>query len=375
MFSSQSSRFSTVDVIPVHSPDDAWTFRMLSHAPIHTVARAMQMVTGGEDEWLALSESWTPLADLRRVGWGWEDAGLHVAEPAEGRYRIVVSGSEPAHVGDSAVRLLRCGQPSRRPDVAWWDEPTPVDPALLQHDFDIEFGFVPRLADPWHSGAAPLDSSLAGLFALLLPPDRVAMESHLQERGLLHPEPLRPAELSALTAAFATALDAVGEGLAQGPDGRLPARFTEELAHTLAWDRAPAAGLTDAAWRLRLLRRLQGQVLRTRRGRFADKRSRLDISTAVLEFSQRDRWYASPIPPAATLALVAVADGVGTHLSEVTSLLSAPIAALDRDCDAATEVLDRLALLSAPGAYGVITPEMRRLANHVVLRSPRTYLY
>lgn len=383
-----SPRFSIVEVRRIGDAEPERVFRMLADAPIRILARAMQLTTGDESSWVHEAESDWSLAELGRRGWDWEDDEPGCDEPLGPGYRVTITGSEPAEVGDSTVLLLRCGA-EHLPRFSWWDLATPIDPTLLQRDLDIEFGFVPRLVDPWRADGPAPGSPLADLCAHLPPIDRVALESHLEQQGLLHPAPLDAREATELTWAFAALGDTIGGGIPQGADGGLTAGFTEELAGTLGWEHMHTGALIDAAWRHRLMRRLHGRILTTNRGRLTSTRSKADIAMDAVGLSARDPWSGSRETGSA-LALLAIADGIGERLADVPSLFAEALSPLDaprgthphaefvgdrsRETlarDDLPDVLAGLALLSARGAHGVITPPMRRLANHLAVQPRR----
>lgn len=383
MFSEPTPQFARVDVGRIGHAAPAWSFEMPVDWSLRMLARVLAVATGVESEWLELDTSHTRIAGLGRRVWTPEDPTFHRIG-IDGDHWVSVAETRPAHVGDSMVRLLACDAEPPRARIAWWDGLTPIDVAQLQRELDCEFGFVPRVVEPWEcrtgvDAGSPLDNLLAALPSS----ERLALGARLEQRGILRPEPLKPHELARLTTSLAVLGDVVGDGWDQGTDGRLPAEFVSEAGRALDWPTAadgsaPVTRLIEVAWDQRLLRRLRGRVLRTHRGRLAERGIQRAVAVGIVHGTNAARWRHPQVSPAGALALLAVADGVGTSLAEVPRLLAGPLGALLEPDDkgwgapaaqdtGAASIPDRLALLSPPGEYGTITPEMRRLAHVVVL--------
>jgi hypothetical protein len=393
MFAAPSPRFVRVDVGHISDRSEPlWSFEMLKDAPLRSLGLALTIAAGDDEEWRELEDERRRIGDLGAV-WGGMRATAHTPIGASRQHWVAVSDGREALVGEPLVALRQAAPPARAPRVAWWRDATMVDPLHLQHELDDVFGFVPRTPEPWDYGApaSPLVSLLSRLPAF----ERLSLLTRIDQRGLLKADPLRSEELMALTTGLATFVGAIGDGIEQEDAPGALAEIGERVASELGWPpdapgrhgRPPGEDLVRASWDLRLLRRLRGRIVPTRKGRLADARAMTDVALEVLthRHHRRHSWAAS-FSPASTLALLAIADGVGDHLARLPAHLATqletartippdgmsdvyPIHSANPAEIALPDVLDALALLSAPGAFGRITLEMRRLAHVAITRT------
>lgn len=368
----------------------------------------------GNESWV-VSESWRESLGFGG-GWFFED-GLPAVdrgdrmldrrppvrmEPFPYDLDIVVRRAPDPTVGDARVSIVGADiDGSARAGSDWQTSVPPLRAEHVNHELTRRFGVVLPFFDsaslPAVHGIAPSRSLITELLEPLAPVRRIALRIHLESVGLTESAPLDGDVARQATQALRALIDVVGpDGTEQdSTTGWLPSDATDRVVADLEWDDVTAAATLDSfARRTRLVRRLKGRVVVTNLGRqlMVDP---VHTFAQIVESitSTRDRyWYGSDSSSFdRAAALLALADGSARGFGELAGFAEKAHAARATKvhdecsgwCDTPRhrasadsgrtdsvlrELIDGFLALSAPGAYGVVTPEIRAVAHAALLR-------
>lgn len=273
-------------------------------------------------------------------------------------------------------------------DSRWQSAPAPLRRAHVQLELTRTFGIILPEVDT--SGVAELSgevghsSPLVSLMLELPPERRLALRAHLMDAGLLDAAPMDEATADALLSGLSWLVDRIGPGgVAQDEHGDFPDSLAREIESAMDWapisDSPPSPGhaLLTLARSARFTRRLKGRILPTVRTRTI-KEKPLRALADMRDAAQRGRAFAYTWTPdhARTLGLLAIADGSGVGTGGVIRSVADGLRVLTcdglggSDGDAADiarkavrELMEALAPLGGPGAYGMLTPAVRAFAR------------
>lgn len=364
-------------------PELVRVFELPLYAPESWLPRAFDIATGQPSRF-------REICTATESEWGTAVAGepyVQLIEPVGDTVGSGVSGAETPGEGSPG---------SVAPH--WSEGAAPFRASHVQDELNLAFGFVPLEVSIagiiTRQPSLHLHSPIVRLLERLAPERRLALRVHLEDRELLRPPTLDLDDALSLTAGLRCALALLGEqGVAQGPDGWVSEHAVEQVERQLTW---PSSG--DALWdlvkRLRLARRLRGRVVSTTHGRSVVTNPKRFVAKLAHELLLQSASEHSSV--ATTLALLAIADGTASDLAALPSTILRGVAPPDEGNDdaeewsddysqwisqeeasslhldadlwrrapaAATAVSHLWSPLSAPGAIGALTPEMRTLAH------------
>lgn len=396
-----------VDVTVAGHPEYDRALELPSDAPRSWLAEAYLLSVGfeppSETESDAEDERWA-YPEPRRDAYGYRV----VPQESEGRLRlpsfphdaVMRKGySYDATLGDQAVAVLAddrgtdLGQPA---GTEWQTAVPPFQIDRVNEELAHRFGIVMP-----HFSRSSIDgverdirhsALIRSLFSGLTPVRRLALHAHLEDRGMLDSIPLAQADALSATEAMRTLLYRVGDGAVQDAEsGWLPAAFIADLAGDLGWEVDDAEVLVSFVREARMLRRLRGEIIVTALAKKLLSDPARGVST-VTDFvamgNRRSYCYTSRALPhfETAAALLAIADGSALTLADLPGLVAAISSLKDPDrkdrwdgymfggasdpstIDAQMEILAaRLRMLSAPGAYGEISPAMRAVARAALM--------
>ncbi|WP_435748759.1 hypothetical protein [Microbacterium sp. PMB16] len=390
-----------IEVSVAGHPDLTRVIEVPRRAPAHWVLDALRLsfgVEGDDDEYEDAEDEGPTFLDLDYWDPQVQEIELVGAPPG---MTMKVKGLFSPEVGDARVSLVDSQVLEPPASTAWQTAPPPFRREHVNLELARRFGtVVPQFDD---SGIAAPErgirhsSPIARLARSLSAVRRLALHAHLDEAGVLDATPPGRAERESSTQALRALLGRVGDdGVAQGDAGWMPAALLAEVVESLRWTDAgevsgidASAALMTVAREARLVRRLRGRVMVTNRGRslaLGQEHALDDVIDAVRDSGRGQRSWGGQ-PRDVTLAFLAVADGSARTLADLPDLVAAGRAAFDPSQDRFEAYLEssggqpfghtapahqpslmhvlseRLAVLSEPGAFGVISPAMRSIAR------------
>ncbi|WP_298863440.1 hypothetical protein [uncultured Microbacterium sp.] len=395
-----------VDVTVADHPEYDRTLELPSDAPRSWLAEAYlmsvgyeppsEMESGDEERWAYPEARWDPYGQVTRQTE--EERRLHL--PSFPHEAVMRKGYPyDATLGDQSVAVLDAerGTALGQPASAEWQTAAPpfrIDRVNeeLARKYGIVLPYFSRSSlDGVERGIRP-SSLIRSLFSRLTPVRRLALHAHLEDGGMLDNVALAQADALSATEAVRTLLHRVGDGVAQDAEsGWLPTAFTADLAGDLGWKAADVDALVSLVREARMLRRLRGEVIVTALGKkllTEPARGASAVTDFVAMGNRRSYSYTSRALPhfETAAALLAIADGSALTLADLPGLVAAVSSREDRDredrwdgcmfggasdagtIDAQMEILaERLRMLSAPGAYGEISPAMRAVARAALM--------
>lgn len=324
---------------------------------------------------------------------------------------LVLEGREP-EVGDPRVAIVGSEPDAPASIVGRWQNGTP--PFRVRHinnELAQRFGVVvPRFDDSGLERGHGIRSSsrLDSLLRSLAPARRLALLVHLEDSEILGDRPLELNTVESAIASLASLFDYIGAaGLAQDSEtGWVADSDVAVIVRTLGWTSAAADGvsapgeaLLSLARQSKLIRRLKGRIIVTTRGRNLLEPGSQTLSGLADAVTERNNsyggWSSDTDSHDRTLALLAIADESAEAFAELPALVSLGRAAVEEhrrsshgcdvyglygspfdhstmDADTGVSVnvqrtIDRLAALSEPGRFGVISPAMRAVARAALL--------
>lgn len=314
---------------------------------------------------------------------------------------ITVDRAADPQVGDANVSIVSAGvDSSLRPSKDWQTSAQPLDLEQVNRELVRRFGLVVPFVSSASLRAIPDDipvgSMTADLLASLTPVRRLALRAHLKAADLLHANELDIDTVRRATHALRALIDAVGlDGTGQdATSGWLPPRVGDSVVAGVGWDVDTAADLLSSFARCAgLIRRLKGRVVVNALGKqlmtdpakaFPRVVSAITDGARRYSYSYSYSYDTSRFSRAA--ALLALADGSAASYDELAGYLEKAHAAREtRNCDeygdwydsarscaefdrgnadqVLRELTDGLLALSAPGAFGLISPHIRAVAR------------
>lgn len=311
---------------------------------------------------------------------------------------VTVDRAPDPQAGDASVSIVGAGiDSSLRPSKDWQTTAQPLDLDQANRELVRRFGIVVPFVRAECLRTIPDDISVGSLTADLLAPltpvRRLALRAHLNATDLLDANQLDIDAVRQATHALRALIDAVGpDGTDQdATSGWLPTRVVAGVE----WDAESAADLLSSfARRAGLVRRLKGRVVVTALGKqlMADPVKAFPSLVSAITNGARRYFYSldtSRFSRAA--ALLALADGSAASYDELVGYLEQAHAARDtRSYDeygdwydsgrsragfdrgesdrVLRELTDGLLALSAPGAFGLVTPHIRAVARLALQR-------
>jgi len=243
----------------------------------------------------------------------------------------------------------------------------------------------------------PVPSPISTLVSVVTPARRLALLEHIDATGLLQPAAPDFGDAESALAAVARLVDRLGaEGIEQDAEGGwIPQIEIDRIVNALGWDatlgevRARGEALVAFARRARLIRRFRGRVVATAlactiRVPAPQTLERL----AAMVVSAEPGWHdsrSSRAKAAEAVALLAIADGSADRLDALPALVAAGSPAFAESdlrvrlddgessgegvgsSGGEGEVATRMGVLSAPNAFGIVTPAMREVARCALL--------
>jgi hypothetical protein len=336
--------------------------------------------------------------------WGepWNER-VQVIEVPElpGTLEVTTEYARIPEAGEQQVCVLDddAGGPPRHDEheapAAWWADPPPFRLDAINRELARMFGVVlPHFAHPWgsrHGCDFGVTAPIERLLADLSPLRRLALQAHLDDVVIADAPASGGESAVAATEGIRSLLDRFGpDGVAQDPaTGWLPWGLLERTARDLGWVSdgrpllpKPEAALFALARKMRLIRRLRGDVVLTNRGHELlrdPERCRRELDAVLREAGCEWSW-AGPANDV-TLVLLAIADGTIDAIDDITAVLersrevlghgaveeSGIYGALELAVPATVsaelrDLIGVLAALSPRGGYGCFTPAIRTLA-------------
>lgn len=381
------------------SPGSERTIELPRDAPSDWLIRAYLLSLGVErgagvedrgDRPLRWIQPWTEQVELLEVP--------ELPEPVE----VTTSYARTPELGEQQVCVLDV--PDDPVDPAgrlspWWEVPPPFRSDDVNRELRIEFGLVlPRSRDLWddgYYGQSPIDALLSRLTAVR----RLALKAHLARLR----SDTAAVDLTEVTGGIRALLDRIGsEGVLQDPvTGWVSWGTLQRAAQTAGWAPTSAAAtlpqpedaLFAFARRMRLFRRLRGEVVLTNRGHDLlrePERYRRELDSALREACNEQPWCS--LTQDVVLTLLAIADGTVDTADEVPGALARSREALRLDAEPAfvsgmragdapwfgeepnsersvggdlpddvKGLLGAVAALSPAGSYGSFSPSLRAL--------------
>jgi hypothetical protein len=315
---------------------------------------------------------------------------------------ITVDRAADPQVGDANVSIVSAGvDSSLRPSKDWQTSAQPLDLDQANRELVRRFGLVV----PFVSSASlraiaddlPVGALIADLLASLTPVRRLALRAHLKAADLLDANELDIDTVRQATHALRALIDAVGpDGTDQdATSGWLPHRVVDSVVAGVGWDVDTAADLLSSfARRAGLIRRLKGRVVVNALGKqlMTDPAKAFPrVVSAITDGARRYSYSYDRSRFSRAAALLALADGSAASYDELAGYLEKAHAAREtRSCDeygdwydsgrsraefdrgnadqVLCELTDGLLALSAPGAFGQITPHIRAVARFALER-------
>lgn len=310
---------------------------------------------------------------------------------------ITVERASGRQAGDASVSIVGAGiDSSLRPSKDWQTSAQPLDLDQANRELVRRFGIVVPFVRSESLRAIPDDTSagslIADLLAPLTPVRRLALRAHLNATDLLDASQLDIDAVRQATHALRALIDAVGpDGADQdATSGWLPTGVVDRVVAGVEWDADDAAELLSSFARCAgLIRRLKGHVVVTALGKqlMADPVKAFPRVVSAIAGGTRGHWGSfdtSRFSRAA--ALLALADGSAASYDELAGYLEQAQAARDtRSYDeygdwydsgrsragldrgesdrVLRELTDGLLALSAPGAFGLVTPDIMAVAR------------
>lgn len=294
-----------------------------------------------------------------------------------------------------------CLDSSLQPSKDWQTSAQPLDMDQANCELVRRFGIVVPVvrSDSLRTitDGIPVGSLTADLLASLTPVRRLALRAHLNATDLLDANQLDIDAVRQATHALRVLIDAVGpDGTDQdATTGWLTTDVVDRVVAGVEWDAETAAALLSSfARRAGLMRRLRGRVVVTALGKqlMADPVKAFPSLVSAITNGARRYFYSldtSRFSRAA--ALLAPADGSAASYDELAGYLEKAHAArktrsydeygdwydsgrsragFDRgEADRVLrELTDGLLTLSAPGAFGLVTPHIRAVASLALQR-------
>lgn len=372
-----------VRVVDTADPGRSRTLRMPRDAPERWVHDAYLVATGRAPDPLRYDEPRMPdglvLVDARPPG-SRDDPFDWYRDPSWDRLEA----------GEPLVQILDDEEPGRA-DAAWESAPAPYRRAHVQQELTRMFGVLIPQVDT--SGRAELSEEIgsARVTALLLalPPERrLALRAHLHDSGMLRSTPMDAGDARALVAGLRWLVERLEpDGIEQDAHGGMPAHVAREAEAALDWTPvegappSPGHALIALARRVRFTRRLKGRIITVSRARAVHAAPFRPVALARAFDDPGRHWSHDHTH---TLALLAVADGSGSDAASIARRTAEGMRALEGSdgygddegsVEAAAQRMARslmevLAPLGGPGAYGAITPGIRQCVRDALF-TPR----
>lgn len=403
--------------LPKHSPETwLWDAYLLSIGveacddDIEALRYRHPDVHCGEN-WVVRGEWQIPFA-VRAVRYAGDDFfGDDPAALAEAAVRvpsfpydvdITVDRAPDPQAGDASVSIVGAGvDSSLRPSRDWQTSAQPLDLDQANRELVRRFGIVVPFVRSESLRAIPDDtfagSLIADLLAPLTPVRRLALRAHLDATDPLDANRLGIDTVRQATHALRALIDAVGpDGADQdATSGWLPTSVVDRGVAGVEWDADDAADLLSSfARRAGLIRRLKGRVVVTALGKqlMADPvKAFPSLVSAITNGAKRCSYALDTSRFSRAAALLALADGSAASYDELAGYLEKAHAArktrsydeygdwydsgrsragFDRgEADRVLrELTDGLLALSAPGAFGLVTPHIRAVARLALQR-------
>lgn len=310
---------------------------------------------------------------------------------------ITVERASGRQAGDASVSIVGAGvDSSLRPSRDWQTSAQPLDLDQANRELVRRFGIVVPFVRSESLRAIPDDTSagslIADLLAPLTPVRRLALRAHLNATDLLDANRLGIDTVRQVTHALRALIDAVGpDGADQdATSGWLPTSVVDRVVAGVEWDAESAADLLSSfARRAGLVRRLKGRVVVTALGKqlMADPVKAFPRVVSAIADGTRGYWGSfDTCRFSRAAALLALADGSATSYDQLAGYLEKAHAARDTrrydeygdwydtvrsragfdrgEADGVLrELTDGLLALSAPGAFGLVTPHIRAVAR------------
>lgn len=346
--------------------------------------------------------------DLSLWSWRAERQTMRLPQIPHEIQVLVMDGGTP-EVGDPCVALVDAEPDAPASSGCGWQSGAP--PFRLRHinnELAERFGVVvPHFDDSGlgRSHGIPSSSRLDSLLRSLAPVRRLALLAHLEDSEILVDRPIELSTVESAIASLASLIDCIGpDGLLQDPEtGWIADDDLAVILRELGWTPAqgistPGETIMSLARRSKLIRRLKGRILVTVRGRKLLELGPQTLKRLADAVTQRDDryggWPSYAQSPDRALALLAIADGSAKTFAELPALVGlgkagigerrsshglddddlyeSPFDLSTMDADTAMTVnvqriIDRFAVLSEPGRFGMISPAMRAVARAALL--------
>ncbi len=271
------------------------------------------------------------------------------------------------------------GLQERREPAEWWADPPPFRLDAINRELARMFGVVlphfAHLRSPRYGGDVGYATPIERLLAELSPVRRLALRVHLD--GLVvAAAPAPGGETAAALEGIRSLLDRFGpDGVAQDPaTGWLPWGILERTARELGWfadSRSllpkPEDALFALARKMRLIRRLRGDVVLTNRGHELirePERFRRELDSVLREASSEWSWSGPTTD--VTLVLLAIVDGTIDAIDEIPAVLERGREVLSQGGTVRTGSDDA----REPGTSGSVSAELRDLIGILAALSP-----
>lgn len=335
---------------------------------------------------------------------------------------VVIRGPFAARMGDPLVTVVHeeCAGTGEQPQeealgaqqgegdtegsVGWQVRRPSFRAERVAFELARRFGLVQPYFEPSDvlafGGGLRSYAPIATLAESLSPVRRLALLAHLEESGVLDAASPDASAIESATEGLRMLVARIGpDGIEQDlADGGVPRAVVSEVVGALGWPDAPPPGLPDPAdallalaRRTKSIRRLRGRVVVTNLGRSlvrGEVRAFAQIIAVVREIGEAGR-FPSGQPRKVTLSLLALADGAAATFDDLPGQVALGEAAVvagqgdmsqysewfprsyreregaegSGDRYAVQRVVEGLCALSAPGAFGVVTPAMRVVAG------------
>lgn len=357
--------------------------------------------------------------EMRPSGWRSECQTMRLPEiPHE--IRVLVTDGRMPEVGDPCVAIVEAEPDAPASIVRRWQHDAPPFRARhINNELAQRFGVVvPHFDESGLERSHGIRSSsrLNSLLRSLAPARRLALLAHLDDTGILEERPLELSTVESALESLTSLLEHIGAtGLVQDSEtGWLADRDVAAIVRALGWASegaevsasadtegvsAPGEALLSLARQSKLIRRLKGRIVVTNRGRNLVEPGSKTLSELARAVTERGNHYGGWSFGAdsydRTLALLAIADGSAETFSELPAQVKLGRAAIEEyrrspysydeyglytssfdrsatDADTGVPVqvrqtIDRVAALSEPGRFGVISPAMRAVARAALL--------
>lgn len=386
--------------------------------------RVIELPSGASAEWLVdayllslgiqqddIHSDFDGYLDMHPSRWRTECQTMRLPEvPYE--IQVLVTDGRMPEAGDPCVAIVDA-EPDAPASIVgrWQNDAPPFRVRHINNELAQRFGVVvPHFDDSGLERGHGIRSSsrLGSLLRSLAPARRLALLIHLEDSEIFVDRPLELSTVASAIASLTSLFDYIGaEGLVQdSATGWVAERDAAVIVGALGWTSAGADGvsapdeaLLSLARQSKLIRRLKGRILVTARGRKLLEPGPQTLSGLADAVTVRDNryggWSSDTDSCDRTLALLAIADGSAGTFAELPALVNLGTAAIAEhrrsprgydeyglygspfghttmDADTGVPVnvqrtIDRVAALSEPGQFGVISPAMREVARAALL--------